>query len=204
MRILLSADFHGDFSRLLSLATKADLCICCGDLFDYRQLPTRDFRFPMPFYCVKGNKELWGGEKLQNALESCHNFFWLNQCQEDLEELTGLQFYGIDYMNEPLTIPDSLDVLISHQPAFGIADQCRDPFRAKSINHCGSQAVRKLVDQHNPKFLIAGHVHAYQKQRAGKTFATTLSPALKHPLAMIIKNELVIGYHLQQIFVDKA
>ncbi|MFX0116729.1 MAG: metallophosphoesterase [Candidatus Hodarchaeota archaeon] len=191
MKILLSADFHSDFTRLFQVAKEVDLCICCGDIFDYHELPTKDFSFPLPFYSIKGNKEVWGGKRLHDALSECHNFFWLNQHQEELEKLTGLHFLGIDYINEPLSIPDEIDVLIAHQPAFGLADQCSDRYHAKMINHCGSKAIRKLVDLYKPEYIVAGHVHFFQKHQAGKTLALTLSPALNGPLLMIIEKKLV-------------
>ena len=76
MKILLSSDFHSDFSRLTPLANKFDLCICCGDIFDYHNLPDQKFKFPLPFYSIKGNKEHWGGIELFEKLEGFHNFFW--------------------------------------------------------------------------------------------------------------------------------
>ncbi|MFW9997265.1 MAG: metallophosphoesterase [Candidatus Odinarchaeota archaeon] len=193
MRVLFSADFHGDFSRLFQLAGQADLCICCGDIFDYHQLPSGDFEFPLPFFTVKGNKELWGQKKLQQALERCHNFFWLNHHLDKLEELTGMRFAGIDHRKEPTTIPESIDVLVSHQPAHGLADQCGDPFHAKMIPHCGSKAVKRLVDLSQPRLVVAGHVHQFQQQQIGNIRAVTLSPALSNPVLMLR------GEHLELI-----
>lgn len=190
MRILLSADLHGDFSKLAPLAEKVDLCICCGDVIDYHKLPTEDFSFPLPFYCIKGNKEIWGGESLQQTLTECHNFLWLNDHLNELENRTGLRFYGIDYLHEPPMLPDNVDFLISHQPAFSLADQCKDPFHAKPVDHCGSKVVRQLVDQHQPRFVIAGHVHMYQKQKAGETLGITLPSALHPPIIKIIDQEI--------------
>lgn len=192
MRILLSADFHSDFIRLNLLAKKFDLCICCGDIFDYHHPPKKDFMFPLPIYSVKGNKELWGNVPV--TLEGYSNFFWLNEHLDELETLTGLRFFGIDYLQEPPSIPEDLDALISHQPAYGLADQCSDPFHAKMIPHCGSKAIRRIVDQFQPKFLVAGHVHYYQKQREGNTLAVTLPPALIDPIIMLSGKELVCFY----------
>lgn len=122
----------------------------------------------------------------------CDNFHWLNPSREELAKLAGINFYGIDYLQEPLALPNPIDVLISHQPAFGLADQCSDPYYAKQVNHCGSQALRKLVDQYKPRLIVAGHVHRYQKKQVGGTLALTLPPALNDPLLMIEANQLII------------
>ncbi len=185
MDVLFCTDFEGDFTRLFQLAEQADICVCCGDIFDYHQLPSSEFEFPLPFFSVKGNKEHWGRERLQQALTNCYNFFWLNQHLDKLEELTGLRFFGIDYIKEPHTIPDNIDVLVSHQPAFGLADRCSDPFRGEKIPHCGSRPLRRLVDCNQPKLLIAGHVHIFQEQRAANTHAITLSRALTDPIILL-------------------
>ncbi len=186
MKILLSADFEGDFTRLFQIAETVDLCICCGDIFNYHQYPKQnDFEFPLPFFSIKGNKETWGREKLHHKLERIHNFFWLNNHLNRLNELTGLHFFGIDYLCEPISIPRNVDVLVSHEPAFGLADQCSDPFHTKMIPHCGNKKVRKLVDQYQPKILVAGHVHHFQKQQTRNTLAITLSAALSYPIIMI-------------------
>ncbi|UCE13406.1 MAG: metallophosphoesterase [Candidatus Heimdallarchaeota archaeon] len=189
MQILLCADFHSDFIRLNRLVRKFNLCICCGDIFDYHHLPDKNFAFPLPFYSIKGNKELWGN--VPRTLEDYSNFFWLNEHLDELQTLTGLRFLGIDYLQEPSSIPEDVDVLISHQPAYGLADQCSDPFHTKMIPHCGSKALRKVVDRYQPSFLIAGHVHYYQKQQSGKTLAVTLPPALIDPVMMLSGKELV-------------
>lgn len=194
MKILLSADFHSDFSRLDPLANKVDLCICCGDIFDYHRIPKEKYRFPFPFFSIKGNKELWGGNKIPKILEGYHNFFWLNQNLDRLTEMTGLRFYGINYRNEPALIPNNIDVLISHQPAFGLADMCTDSFHAKMIPHCGSKKLRQVIDRYEPKFVISGHVHHYQRQSTGKTVAISLPPALTDPILILTieKSEIVI------------
>ncbi|MHA2248387.1 MAG: metallophosphoesterase family protein [Candidatus Hodarchaeales archaeon] len=188
MKILLSADFHSDFSRLIQIAKKVDLCICCGDIFDYHKLPTRTFKFPTPFFSIRGNKELWGSGKLQKNLESYENFFWLNENLKRLKMTTGLHFFGIDYLQEPNSIPSNIDVLISHQPAFGLADQCSDQFHTKMVPHCGNKSLKKLIDEFIPKFIVSGHVHYYQRQFNGKTHAITLPPALVDPI-LVLKNE---------------
>ena len=186
MKILLGADFEGDFSRLFQVADQVDLCVCCGDVFNYHQYPKEnEFKFPVPFYSIKGNKETWGKEKLHYKLETIANFFWLNNHLDRLKDLTGLKFFGIDYLCEPNSIPNDIDVLVSHEPAFGLADQCNDPFHAKMVPHCGNKKVRKLVDKYQPTILVAGHVHHFQREQTENTLAITLPAALNGPIVML-------------------
>ena len=85
MKILLSADFHGDFTRFFQIAKKADICLCTGDIFDYHQYPEK-FSFPLPFYSIKGNKEIWGAKNLESRLNSYKNFYWLQENYDDLTD----------------------------------------------------------------------------------------------------------------------
>lgn len=200
LKILLSADFEGNFKQLFQVAKKIDLCICCGDIFNYHQYPKRnEFEFPLPFFSIKGNKETWGKDKLHHKLERIRNFFWLNNHLDRLKEITGLTFFGIDYQCEPVSIPRDIDVLVSHEPAFGLADQCSDPFHTKMVPHCGNKKIRKLVDQFQPAILVAGHVHHFQKEQTEKTLAVTLSAALSDPITMITENGVKISHQTNRI-----
>ena len=193
MKILLGADFEGDFTRLFQVASQVDICICCGDVFNYHQYPDEDeFEFPLPFFSIKGNKETWGKEQLHIKLENIQNFFWLNNHLETLKEITGLNFFGIDYLCEPESIPKDIDVLVSHEPAYGIADQCSDPFHTKMVPHCGNKKVRRLVDTYRPAILVAGHVHHFQREERENIVAITLPAALNGPLVTITENGVTI------------
>ncbi|MFX0182705.1 MAG: metallophosphoesterase [Candidatus Hodarchaeota archaeon] len=191
MKILLSADFHSEFKRLYEYVGIVDLCICCGDIFDYHRFPQKRFEFPLPFYSIKGNKELWGGGRLLDRLESFENFFWLNQHLRELEELTDIRFFGIDYVHSTKKIPNNVEILITHMPAYGLADQCSDTYHATMAPNCGSKHVRRLVDKIEPLFVIAGHVHYYQTEKVGKTTAITLAQALNEPVLIIEGKNIV-------------
>lgn len=185
MKILFSADFHNDFTRLIQLADNFDLCICCGDIFDYHQLPNPEFEFPIPIYSIRGNKEYWGYK--ENSIEErrINNLFWLNNHLETLYDLTGIEFYGIDFLKIPKIIPKDIDYLITHQPAYGIADSCSSTYHAKMVDHCGNKSIKRLVDHNSPNFLISGHVHYYQEAKIGSFQAITLSPALTDPIVYL-------------------
>ena len=195
MKILLSADFEGNFSRLFRLVEKIEeemICISCGDIFDYHHHPAKNFEFPTPFFSVKGNKDLWGGDKLHQTLSNVTNFFWLTEHLDKLEDMTGLRFFGIDFMHEPKSIPNNLDVLISHRPAYGLADQCNDPRNTKMFTHCGSKAVRSLIDKFSPSLFVAGHLHYFQFQQTNSTLAVTLAPNLSGSLVWIENKSIII------------
>jgi 3',5'-cyclic AMP phosphodiesterase CpdA len=55
-------------------------------------------------------------------------------------------------------IPEGIDVLVSHQPAFGYGDEVPD-FRTGQISHQGSRELLACVDRVKPKVLICGHIH---------------------------------------------
>lgn len=185
MRILLCADFHSDFARLRKYSNLVDLCICCGDIFDYHDEPEDGFTFPIPLYSIIGNKEHWGGKKLQRKLERVNNFFWLNSHLEQLEKDTGIKFFGIDYSSIPQEIPNGTQILISHEPARGLADSFSDSFSLKIVNNSGNRRIRRLVDNYNPLMIIAGHVHKFQQTRFKQTTAISLAPALNPPVAIL-------------------
>ncbi|WP_455141906.1 metallophosphoesterase family protein [Candidatus Hodarchaeum mangrovi] len=189
MKILLSADFHGDFTRLFQIAKNADICLCTGDIFDYHQYP-KNFSFPIPFYSIRGNKEIWGANNLESRLHSYNNFHWLQESYDELIELTGMSLLGINH-NETNKLPSKeYDMVISHQPAYGFADQCSDSFHIKMIKNCGSKNIRRLIDENPPKLFIAGHVHYFQHQITDTTIFYTLGPALTNPVLILDKNKI--------------
>ena len=187
MRILLCADFHSDFTRLEKFSQGVDLCICCGDIFDYHDEPASDFTFPIPFYSIIGNKEHWGGKKFQRKLEDVPNFFWLNSHLDKIEEITGIKFFGIDYSSIPQKIPDDTQILITHEPAKGLADTYSDSFRMQMVENSGNKRIRKLVDKYKPLMIISGHVHRFQETKLKETTAISLAPALNLPVVILDK-----------------
>ena len=192
MRILFCADFHSDFTRLEKYSQLADLCICCGDIFDYHDEPASGFSFPIPFYSIIGNKEHWGGKKLQSKLGNVPNFFWLNSHLKKLEEITGIKFFGIGFSSIPQILPDDTQIIISHEPAKGLADTYSDSFRMQIVENCGNRRIRGLVDKYKPRIIISGHVHKFQETKFKETTAISLAPALCLPV--VILNGLKIEF----------
>ena len=50
-------------------------------------------------------------------------------------------------------IPDDIDILLTHGPAYDILDKCPYPV--------GCELIRKKILEIKPRFYICGHIHKY-------------------------------------------
>lgn len=84
------------------------------------------------------------------------------------------------------SIPEGLDILLTHGPAYGYSDTIKDPTiiernMARFGNdqvHCGSMALLKALDKlkDKPKYVLSGHIHSAERdiqERDGMKFACT-------------------------------
>ena len=60
------------------------------------------------------------------------------------------------------------------------------------FTHCGSKAVRSLIDKFNPSLFVAGHLHYFQYQQTNDTLAMTLAPNLSGSLVWIENKAIII------------
>ena len=89
--------------------------------------------------------------------------------QDEAQTVDGLNFYGSPYSGlfgrwafmetegylsqRWADIPDNTDVLLTHGPAYGRGDRCRNGDRA------GSRSLADRIDQISPSLHVSGHIH---------------------------------------------
>jgi Icc-related predicted phosphoesterase len=92
-------------------------------------------------------------------------------------EVNNVSFFGTpntvnfgmwNYMNDEehllelwkKTIPDNVDVVLSHGPPYGYGDNCNQQVYNNDENsHLGSKSLNSIILERNPKYCIFGHIH---------------------------------------------
>lgn len=163
MKILHISDTHGQHRQLTALP-EADVIVHSGDFtFAGTIEEATDF---MDWFCdlpykykvfIAGNH----GHCLYEAeLEGLdNNTYYL--CNSSIE-IEGIKFHGVPmfmgdmsenrYVEYIASIPNDIDVLITHQPPMGIMDLSRKI-------HYGEQLLLRQVRINPPKLHLFGHIH---------------------------------------------
>ena len=113
---------------------------------------------------MKSNKET------EFRLSLPNNVYYL---RDNMVEIEGIKIYGTPwtptfgnwYFMEPeailhnkfMGIPEGLDILLSHGPAFGWNDTI---MQYQETDHLGSTALREHIIRANPKMTCTGHIHS--------------------------------------------
>lgn len=67
---------------------------------------------------------------------------------------------------------DSLDILVCHQPLYGVLDKVTAKFAPKNWKgkHAGSKTILQYIKSKSPKYVFCGHIHEGQgMKKIGKT-----------------------------------
>lgn len=163
MNILHISDTHNLHNQQQRLP-EADLVVHSGDFtFAGTESEVLDFlqwfcALPYPYkILIAGNHDdcLYGAN-IDGLPEGC---YYLNGNGVTIE---GVRFYGIPmFMEDDIngnyekmlsSIPSDTDVLITHQPPFGLLDQ------SENI-HFGSKVLKTQIEKLNLKAHLFGHIH---------------------------------------------
>jgi len=68
-------------------------------------------------------------------------------------------------------IPEDTDILLTHQPAFGILDKTRDAYDRPGVSY-GCRDLAAAVDRVRPRLHVFGHIHdsVGREEQEGTTF----------------------------------
>lgn len=176
IRIIATADLHGELPDI----PECDLLLIGGDVcpdgslaFQAKWLDSkyRNWLQTIPakeIVGIAGNHDLIF-EKAEHLVP--HGLRW-HYLKDSAIELYGFKIYGTPWqlpfwgafnLNEEklakqyTTIPQDVDILISHGPPHGIFDEV--PLHTGGIQHTGSLALRNKVFEIKPKLCVYGHIH---------------------------------------------
>ncbi len=98
----------------------------------------------------------------------------IHYLRDSMIELDGLKIYGTPFtpmfcnwffMDDEngldrrfSKIPENIDILLSHGPAFGLSDMISQ--RCDIGKNCGSTTLLKHVQRVNPTYFFSGHIHS--------------------------------------------
>lgn len=169
MKILHLSDTHGQHHALKSLP-EADVIVHSGDFtLGGSEEEARDF---ITWFCglryehkvfIAGNHDmcLYGAERMEGLPKMVHYL-----CNSGVV-IHGVKFYGVpmfmeDYFEGRIKglyegIPEDTNVLITHQPPYGICDAAD---YGKGLSHRGSSDLAARVEQlHGLRCHLYGHEH---------------------------------------------
>ena len=173
MKILHISDTHGRHTELVKLPA-ADIIVHSGDFTlggsEQETINFLNWFLDLPYQhkiLVAGNHDDCLYNSGLNGLDSnCH---YLNNSDV---VIGGVRFYGVPmFMQDCISgqqernignIPAGIDVLVTHQPPYGILD------RSGSINYGSSELLSK-IGIIAPQFHLFGHIHVANGEVITKT-----------------------------------
>lgn len=172
-RIVATSDFHGELPKIPEcdlLLLAGDLCPDGPPLFQSQWLDTifRDWLQKIPakeIVGIAGNHDTIFEEEDNTLVPKGLRWHYL---KDQFLTVSGFKIYGTPWQlpfwgafngdekklaDEYETIPEDIDIFISHGPPYGILD-------VVPINqHTGSESLRNKVFALKPKLFVCGHIH---------------------------------------------
>lgn len=193
MKILAFSDLHLNIKaaeRIVDEACNADLVVGAGD-YGTRQEGIEEVldvlsRIDVPTILVPGNHD-----DFQILQKVCAGWKQATILHGQSIEFNGFRIFGLGYetprstgeaWNRYLTEKEAgkilekerhCDILITHAPPLGVADQQADG------SHEGSHAIREFVARRQPQLHLCGHIHNAwgMSGKIGRSYVQNLGPA---------------------------
>ncbi|MEK6927417.1 MAG: metallophosphoesterase [Nanoarchaeota archaeon] len=135
-----------------------------------------------PVYTIYGNVENINSRELTDKLsqetgcklpflEEELNRLGVKTFNDKIIQLDKLRIGGIEYFTdtkenevkaqEMLKEFGKLDLLVCHQPPYGVLDKLNNPGLPKELNgkNVGSKAILEYIQSNQPRYVCCGHVH---------------------------------------------
>jgi Icc-related predicted phosphoesterase len=175
MKIVTISDTHGKHHELTKDLTEADIIIHAGDCTnvgkDYELLNFLDWFGGLPYkhkIFIAGNHDFYFEDN--NDIAQKYKDKGVIYLMDQMVEVEGLKIYGSPWQprfydwafnvnrGEEIAkkwagIPEGLDILVTHGPAFGILDDTVNGMRV------GCEELYKKIFEVKPKYHICGHIH---------------------------------------------
>ena len=187
MNILPLSDIHGKWHVLDYVKDEIDrefydLVLMVGDIWEgslvegANEIKTFQKAIGKPIIMIQGNHDYWDGSIFDDEKD-------IHLLHNESVEIDGISFFGtpytVNFLNwnwnlsvEELyktwigTIPDKLDVLLSHGPPHGYCDNCNQPVYQNDANSTlGSASLRKVIEEKDIKYVFCGHIHTGDRTR---------------------------------------
>lgn len=196
MKILVTSDFHGDFSCMRSIVEYAvknpvEGIFICGDLVeeydgenfslqqqkqlkDYLKLRELFDRTNTKWYYIFGNNDLFVVPKDDEHYLPSGNKLFFGYSLIPFEMIVAPKNCkdnekDIAYSLSMLSITEK-SIVVAHQPPYGCLDKNSDG------ENCGSISVREMILKNRPYIYLCGHMHeARGTQYLGETLVLNCS-----------------------------
>jgi Icc-related predicted phosphoesterase len=172
MRIYAVADIHGKPQRLEKIRRRiAALCphalVVAGDITSFVspvKILSRINELSIPVLAIRGNTDLTRVDRLIGRFEniaSLHmsRYVFHSTPFVGISGTIAIPFHSKIRLNEASVLNrvapwiDRETILVVHPPPRGILDTAFGRF------HVGSSGLRRLIEKHQPRLVICGHVH---------------------------------------------
>ena len=163
------SDTHGMYRRL-SVPDEADILICAGDACEgFAPEQLKDFfawyvNVPAKLRIfVTGNHDMVFDEQPEYARSLVPEGVML--LENDSVDFDGIRIHSVavrPYLKAPVTLPENIDVLVTHGPAYSHLDR-----------GTGDKDLFLAIAKARPKYHIFGHVHEEGLKRESVLGGTT-------------------------------